>query len=216
MLTGVVLRLCEVAGDTAALLADVCAAAADADDTAVDTADVRATLVAQCRDMRTAMAAVVEAALVGRSLPPVTPGGPRVLVYRAGAHEAARDRAVAFLLGVVERLDSAVAAAEDAEKRQAQRAEEGEKEKEDDKKDDVFNPFNLPESVVRQSTSSAPAATAAAAAEENATAPAAAPKKTRYLDELLGTAQASQGDSGGINSSNGTAKRDALAELLSS
>ena len=213
VLTSVVLQLCDVACDTAALLADVCAAAADADadaDAAVDTADVRATLVAQCRDMRTAMAAVVEAALVGRSLPPVTPGGPRVLVYRSGAHEAARERAVAFLLGVVERLDTAVAAAESPVRHGTPKEEERTKDdKEDDRKDEVFNPFNLPESVVRQSASAAPAP-AAAPVSAPVEKSAAAPKKTSYLDELLGTAPAPQ--EGG----SGAAKHDALADLLSS
>ena len=208
VLTPVVLRLCEVAGDTAALLMDVCAAAGaeeDDEEAAVDTAEVRATLVAQCRDMRTAMAAVVEAALVGRSLPPVAPGGPRVLVYRSGAREAARENAVAFLLGVVERLDTAVAAAEDAEKREKERAEE--------RKKGVFNPFNLPESVVLPSAASSSPSASPTGTREGAPAPAApapaAPKKTSYLDELLGTAPPAQENTG-------APKHDALEDLLSS
>jgi len=121
-MTEVIQQLSSVACDTSVLLCEMCSAsnasAEEGEDEEIDTAELRATLVSQCKNMRTAMTAVVEAALSGKSLPPLRKGGPRVLVYKSGADEAGREAAVAFLFGVVEKLDNAIKMDEDCTEQQ--------------------------------------------------------------------------------------------------
>jgi len=275
VMTEVIQQLSSVACDTSVLLCEMCSAsnasAEEGEDEEIDTAELRATLVSQCKNMRTAMTAVVEAALSGKSLPPLRKGGPRVLVYKSGADEAGREAAVAYLLGVVERLDSAITMNDECTKQQARMKEERKKPKKPSSSEstdalkpssstesssakttssvpdssstqnvplssssssssstaaatsnnEVFNPFNLPESVIIPQTSSSSSSTNTTtmttnnANTMNTTAvplTPTTPSSTSYLDELLGTAPTTTQSSSSTQPT--TPKRDALTELL--